>query len=96
MAVALLPAASNARALFIGFGTSHTQLYGTAVSVHCNDPLTKNSTRATPTLSFAVAVIVTFDFRATTPPFAGFVIDTVVDCDLPRGTGIDVPKDHGE
>src|SRR5689334_24819701 len=77
-----LPAASNARAVswyaLLGvFGTFQLQLYGAAVSVHCKTPLTKNSTRVTPTLSLAVAVIVIVDLRATSAPFAGLVIETV-------------------
>ena len=47
------------------------------MSVHCKLPLTENSTRVTPTLSVAVAVIVTFDLRATIALIAGFVIATV-------------------
>ena len=47
------------------------------MSVHFNAPLTKNSTRVTPTLSFADALMTTVDFRGTSEPFAGLVIDTV-------------------
>lgn len=53
------------------------QLYGVLVSEHFNAPFTKNSTRATPTLSFAVALTATVAFRTTIESLAGLLIETV-------------------
>ena len=53
------------------------------------DPFAENSTRATPTLSEAVAVILTMLLRPTVLPFAGAVIETVGGV-VSTGTGVGV------
>jgi len=47
------------------------------VSVHFNEPLTRNSTFVTPTLSVAFALMVTVLFLETIVPFRGEIIVTV-------------------
>src|SRR5687767_6786879 len=60
----------------VRFGTSQLHVYGATVSKHCPTPSTKNATAVTPTLSLAVAPIVTTLFRNTREKYAGFVILT--------------------
>src|SRR4030042_6856597 len=63
------------------------------MAVHCKPPLTRNSTLVTPTLSEALADIVTVLLRETVLPFSGFVIETV-GCTISLG-GVGVGEGTG-
>src|SRR6476620_1023 len=78
--LAWLPAASNAVAVILwgplaAWLVSHCALYGALVSVDNLTPSIENSTRATPTLSDAVASMLTV--ALSTAPAAGDEIFTV-------------------
>ena len=78
--------------MFGAAGTRQLQLYGAVVSVHCNAPFTKNSTRVTPTLSLAFAV--TAIVPLTVAPLAGDVMLTVGATVSPPWLAVVSPKNY--